>query len=211
MRPSGPQVAAAHEVDDVAEFRGVAFVCGDEGFVGLKADAGLLLLADFDFVQWLHFRWDGAGGEVLFVFIHGEEVIQSQAAQQLNVAAAGMDDLEAPAGAFETIAQTAEHAHEGAVHARTRNEVNDDALTSVGFDLLLDVGFQFTGVLVTAASVNAQPYLAVLSACEDTGGCCCHGGSKKPGGFRVRVMAQSNLLVRFGKSGNEPGGKYPPG
>ncbi len=83
MNSSGLDLAAANEFDYIAESRRIALVCGDKGFMRLKANTGLILLAEVYFFQRQHFRIGGAGGKMFLMLIHCEQMIQSEAVQKL--------------------------------------------------------------------------------------------------------------------------------
>ena len=126
----GTAVFVAHEVDDVAEFGRVAFIGGDEGFVAFEANGFLRGLVRAFLWQggagWGGHRFFDAGSAV----IDDKNLIETQTAEQFAIPPGGVHDVERSARFFNAAGKAGEHPHEGAVHARTQREVNDDPLTS---------------------------------------------------------------------------------
>ena len=105
---------------------------------------------------------------MLLVIVHGEEGVQAKSAKQFAIATGGVNDLQSASGVLKPPGETGEHSHEGAVHARTRSEVNDYPLTSFCCDHFFQhKGFEFAAVLVASFAIDAYPYLAVDTACKD--------------------------------------------
>lgn len=162
---------AAHEFDDVPEFRGVALIGGDEGLVTFQTNLRALDFAAVLFWHGLIVRSGGSGtGEVLFSVIHGENLVQAQTAEEFPIAACGVDYMQRTTCILEPPGSAGQHAHEGAVHAGTEREVNDNPLTSRLLNLILDKGFKFAAVLMATFAFDAHPYATVDTACKDTRG-----------------------------------------
>ena len=155
----------AHEVDDVAEGFRVARIGCCEGLVGLEADRGAFAARTGRGLDC------GAGGsrrQVSGTVLDAEEIVETQTAEEFTIASGGVDDLQGGVVGFHMTGETAEDAHEGAVHACAGGEVDDDTAAGQFRRFCEDELLQDGAVEMAAFSGHADPEVSVNTPGENS-------------------------------------------
>jgi len=96
-------------------------------------------------------------GPEVAIDVHAEDVVETEFPQGIEVAGPGVEDVQGAAGFLaETEGDSGEGAHEGGVHAQAAFQVNDDAASSGG-DEMIHEGAEIGAAFDTTPLAHADP------------------------------------------------------